>query len=361
MSPIKLTNIEKVYDNGFHAVHDFNLEIQDNEFIVFVGPSGCGKSTTLRMIAGLEDITAGSLVINGKEVNHLPPKDRGISMVFQSYALYPTMSVYDNMAFGLKLRDVDVAEIDERVKNAAEILGLTEYLDNKPRELSGGQRQRVALGRSIVREAPVYLMDEPLSNLDAKLRVEMRSQIKDIHERTGATTIYVTHDQVEAMTMADRIVVMKLGVIQQIGTPEELYKVPANIFVAGFLGDPPMNFIKGMFDGEYFVLANGIETKIKLPGNCNETLKDYVNKEVILGVRPEDLTLDTHGEESIDCEIVATELLGDVLNIYTDIGSQRIICKCNEMHRRGQLGTINFGFKAENVHLFDAETEKRIG
>ena len=361
MSPIKLTNIEKVYDNGFHAVHDFNLEIKDNEFVVFVGPSGCGKSTTLRMIAGLEDITAGSLMINGKEVNHLPPKDRGISMVFQSYALYPTMSVYDNMAFGLKLRDVDVAEIDERVKNAAEILGLTDYLDNKPRELSGGQRQRVALGRSIVREAPVYLMDEPLSNLDAKLRVEMRSQIKDIHERTGATTIYVTHDQVEAMTMADRIVVMKAGYIQQIGTPEELYKVPANIFVAGFLGDPPMNFIKGTFDGEFFVFDNGIATKIKLPGNCNEVLKDYVNKEVIVGVRPEDLILDATSEESFGCDIVATELLGDVLNIYTDVGSQRIICKCNEMHRRGKLGTIRFGFSVDNVHLFDAETENRIG
>ena len=361
MSPIKLTNIEKVYDNGFHAVHDFNLEIKDNEFVVFVGPSGCGKSTTLRMIAGLEDITAGSLIINGKEVNHLPPKDRGISMVFQSYALYPTMSVYDNMAFGLKLRDVDVAEIDERVKNAAEILGLTEYLDNKPRELSGGQRQRVALGRSIVREAPVYLMDEPLSNLDAKLRVEMRSQIKDIHERTGATTIYVTHDQVEAMTMADRIVVMKAGYIQQIGTPEELYKVPANIFVAGFLGDPPMNFIKGTFDGEFFIFDNGIETKIKLPGHCNETLKDYVGKKVIVGVRPEDLILDSNSEESFECDIVATELLGDVLNIYTDVGTQRIICKCNEMHRRGKLGTIRFGFSVDNVHLFDAETEKRIG
>lgn len=250
MAELSLKHIDKVYDNNVQAVFDFNLDIKDKEFIVFVGPSGCGKSTTLRMIAGLEDITAGELSIDGKVVNEVEPKDRDIAMVFQSYALYPHMSVYDNMAFGLKLRKVSKAEIDQRVREAAKILEIEEYLDRKPKALSGGQRQRVALGRAIVRNAKVFLMDEPLSNLDAKLRVQMRSEIIKLHERIGATTIYVTHDQTEAMTMASRIVVMKGGYIQQIGTPKEIYNNPANMFVAGFIGSPATNFLEGRYENK---------------------------------------------------------------------------------------------------------------
>ena len=243
MAYLSLKEINKIYPNGFHAVHDFNLDIEKGEFIVLVGPSGCGKSTTLRMIAGLENISKGEFYIDGKLANEKSPRDRGIAMVFQSYALYPHMSVYDNLAFGLSLQGIDDEIIDERVQNIARILGLTDYLDRKPRQLSGGQRQRVAVGRAIIRKVGVFLMDEPLSNLDAKQRVTMRSEITDIHRKVGATTVYVTHDQTEAMTMADRIVVMKGGYVQQVGTPYELYFNPVNMFVAGFIGEPPMNFI----------------------------------------------------------------------------------------------------------------------
>ena len=245
MAHLSLVGINKIYPNGFHAVHDFNLEIDRGEFIVFVGPSGCGKSTTLRMIAGLENISKGDFYIDGKRANEMGPRERGVAMVFQSYALYPQMTVYDNLAFGLTLQGVDEDVIDEKVQRAAKILGLTDYLDRMPRALSGGQRQRVAVGRAIIRKVEIFLMDEPLSNLDAKQRVTMRSEITQIHRETGATTIYVTHDQTEAMTMADRIVVMKDGYIQQIGTPRELYFDPVNVFVAGFIGEPPMNFLKG--------------------------------------------------------------------------------------------------------------------
>ena len=254
MAELSLKHIDKIYDNNVQAVFDFNLEIKDKEFIVFVGPSGCGKSTTLRMIAGLEDISAGEFYIDGKLMNDVEPKDRDIAMVFQSYALYPHMSVYDNMAFGLQLKKVPKDEIDKRVHEAARILEIEDYLDRKPKALSGGQRQRVALGRAIVRNAKVFLMDEPLSNLDAKLRVQMRSEIIKLHERIGATSIYVTHDQTEAMTMADRIVVMKGGYIQQIGTPREIYNNPANMFVAGFLGAPATNFLNGKIDRGCFVI-----------------------------------------------------------------------------------------------------------
>ena len=254
MATLKFKNINKIYDNKVQAVFDFNLEVQDKEFIVFVGPSGCGKSTTLRMVAGLEDITSGELYIDDKLVNDVAPKNRDIAMVFQSYALYPHMTVYDNMAFGLKLKKMPKAEIDKKIKEVSEILGLTDYLNRKPKALSGGQRQRVALGRAIVRNPKVFLMDEPLSNLDAKLRVQMRSEIARIHEQVGATTIYVTHDQTEAMTMASRIVVMKDGYIQQIGTPKDVYNYPNNIFVAGFIGAPAMNFINGTFEKEYFII-----------------------------------------------------------------------------------------------------------
>jgi multiple sugar transport system ATP-binding protein len=288
MAELKLDHIYKIYDNNVTAVKDFNLHIEDKEFIVFVGPSGCGKSTTLRMIAGLEDISKGDFLIDGKRVNDVQPKDRDIAMVFQNYALYPHMTVYDNMAFGLKLRKFDKAEIDRRVKDAARILGLEEYLTRKPKALSGGQRQRVALGRAIVRDAKVFLMDEPLSNLDAKLRVAMRSEISKLHHRLQTTTIYVTHDQTEAMTMATRLVVMKDGIIQQVGTPKEVYDRPENVFVGGFIGSPAMNFVSGKVEDGHFNLGS---KKVAIPEGKMKTLRDngYVGKEVILGVRPEDL------------------------------------------------------------------------
>jgi len=267
MADLSLRHIDKIYDNNVQAVFDFNLEIKDKEFIVFVGPSGCGKSTTLRMIAGLEDISAGEFYIDDKLMNDVEPKDRDIAMVFQSYALYPHMSVYDNMAFGLKLKKTPKEEIDKRVREAARILEIEDYLDRKPKALSGGQRQRVALGRAIVRNAKVFLMDEPLSNLDAKLRVQMRSEIIKLHERINATTIYVTHDQTEAMTMADRIVVMKAGYIQQIGTPKEIYNNPKNMFVAGFLGAPATNFLQGTYQGNAFICN---DQRIEMPDMFHE-------------------------------------------------------------------------------------------
>ena len=262
MATLKFKDLNKVYDNGVHAVYDFNLEIKDKEFIVFVGPSGCGKSTTLRMVAGLEDISSGELYIDDKLVNDIAPKKRDIAMVFQSYALYPHMNVYDNMAFALKLKKLTKEEIKEKIDNAAEILGLTDYLKRKPKELSGGQKQRVALGRAIVRNPKVFLMDEPLSNLDAKLRVQMRTEIKHIHERVGATTIYVTHDQTEAMTMADRVVVMKDGWVQQIGTPSEIYSKPSNVFVATFIGAPAMNILECEYHDGVITLENGNTIKL---------------------------------------------------------------------------------------------------
>ena len=286
MATLQLKNINKIYDNNVQAVFDFNLEISDKEFIVLVGPSGCGKSTTLRMIAGLEDITSGELYINENLANDKAPKDRDIAMVFQSYALYPHMSVYENMAFGLRLKKLPKEEIDQRVHESAKILEIEQYLDRKPKALSGGQRQRVALGRAIVRNAQVFLMDEPLSNLDAKLRVQMRSEIIKLHERLNATTIYVTHDQTEAMTMASRIVVMKDGYIQQIGSPKEIYNTPANMFVANFVGAPAMNFI----DGKYYNGRFEVDGKsFMVPKMFHDKLKNYEGKEVVLGIRPEDI------------------------------------------------------------------------
>ena len=272
MANLVLENITKTYDNKVSAVSDFNLQVNDEEFIVFVGPSGCGKSTTLRMIAGLEDISSGNFFIDGKRMNDVAPKERDIAMVFQNYALYPHMTVYDNMAFGLKLRKFSKKEIAERVKNAAEILGLEPYLNRKPKALSGGQRQRVALGRAIVRDAKLFLMDEPLSNLDSKLRVQMRAEIAKLHQRLKTTTIYVTHDQTEAMTMASRIVVMKDGIIQQIGTPKEVYDQPENVFVGGFIGSPSMNFFQGKIVNGHFVLG---ESKLKIPTSHAAVLRDH--------------------------------------------------------------------------------------
>ena len=283
MATLKFVNINKIYDNNVQAVFDFNLEVQDKEFIVFVGPSGCGKSTTLRMVAGLEEITSGDLYIDDKLVNNLEPKDRDIAMVFQNYALYPHMTVYENMAFSLKLKKIPRDEISRRVEEAANILGLSQYLNRKPKALSGGQRQRVALGRAIVRHPKVFLMDEPLSNLDAKLRVQMRTEIAKIHKKVGATTIYVTHDQTEAMTMASRIVVMKDGYVQQIGTPREVYNMPANVFVGGFIGSPAMNFFKGKLSKNSFIITdeNNQETKIVLDKEKVKMLNDFIKDKEI--------------------------------------------------------------------------------
>ena len=288
MAELRLVGIKKVYDKDVVSVKDFNLEIRDKEFLVLVGPSGCGKSTTLRMIAGLEEITEGDLYIGDRRVNDVAPKDRDIAMVFQNYALYPHMDVYNNMAFGLKLRKFKKEEIKKRVDNAAKILGLEELLDRKPKALSGGQRQRVALGRAIVRDAEVFLMDEPLSNLDAKLRVQMRAEIQKLHARLQTTTVYVTHDQTEAMTMATRLVVMKDGIIQQVGAPKEVYDYPNNIFVGGFIGSPAMNFLNGKIEGNQFVMN---DIKVEIPEGKLKSLRDqgYVGKDIVLGIRPEDI------------------------------------------------------------------------
>ena len=294
MAEVLLKHICKIYDGGVKAVNDVNIEIKDKEFVVLVGPSGCGKSTTLRMVAGLEDISSGELYIDGKLVNDVPPKDRDIAMVFQNYALYPHMTVYDNMAFGLKIRKFPKEEIDARVREAAKILDIEELLDRKPKALSGGQRQRVAVGRAIVRKPKVFLFDEPLSNLDAKLRVQMRAEISGLHHRLQATMIYVTHDQVEALTMADKIVVMKLGVIQQIGGPLELYNNPDNKFVAGFIGSPPMNFmICDVMAADDDIYVNEGDFRLKVTPEQAKILKPYVGKQVTFGIRPEDVVYET--------------------------------------------------------------------
>ena len=364
MATLKFKDINKIYDNKFQAVFDFNLDVNDHEFIVFVGPSGCGKTTTLRMVAGLEEITSGELYINNRLVNDIAPKDRDIAMVFQSYALYPHMTVYDNMAFGLKLRKIPKEEIERRVNEEAAILGLEPYLNRRPKALSGGQRQRVALGRAIVRNPKVFLMDEPLSNLDAKLRVQMRSEIIKIHERVGATTIYVTHDQTEAMTMATRIVVMKDGYIQQIGTPKEVYNNPANIFVGGFIGSPAMNFLKGKYIDDCFVIE-GSKTertiKIFIPEKLRPNIQGYENDEVILGIRPEDIHI--NGEivqkypksaTEVECDVV--ELLGHELIVYGYMNGQRIIVKTSANNDIQVHDKILFTFDMNKVHFFDPTT-----
>ncbi len=361
MSYLVLKDINKIYPNGFHAVHNFNLEIEKGEFIVFVGPSGCGKSTTLRMIAGLEQISKGDFFIDGEYCNDKGPRERGIAMVFQSYALYPHMSVYDNLAFSLTLQGIDEDVIEERVKATAEILGLTEYLDRKPRALSGGQRQRVAVGRAIIRKVGVFLMDEPLSNLDAKQRVTMRSEITQIHRATGATTIYVTHDQTEAMTMADRIVVMKDGYIQQVGTPFELYFKPVNVFVAGFIGEPPMNFITGTVkDCKFLFSGNELDISKIL---SKENLEKYQNKEMIFGFRPEAIKLSDGKEDDayvLNSTVELTELLGDNTNVYADINGIKSILKVDPHDTPMIDSSFTFAIPYKNVYLFDKETEEVI-
>lgn len=359
MAQLSLQHIQKIYDNHVHVVKDFTLEIADKEFIVFVGPSGCGKSTTLRMIAGLEDITQGELHIGGVRMNDVPAKARDIAMVFQNYALYPHMTVYDNMAFGLKMQKIAPEVITERVAWAAQILGLKEYLKRKPGALSGGQRQRVALGRAIVREAGVFLMDEPLSNLDAKLRVQMRAEISKLHQKLNTTMIYVTHDQTEAMTMATRIVIMKDGIIQQVGTPKTVYNHPANMFVAGFIGSPAMNFIRGAFDGSHFVTET---LKLTIPENNRETLiaQGYTRKPVILGIRPEDISIIIHQQNVADAFISVAELTGAEFMLYTTVGGHEIVVRAGADGHYYAGQTLPISFDMTKSHFFNSETEAAI-
>lgn len=376
MVELNLNHIYKKYPNATHyAVEDFNLQIKDKEFIVFVGPSGCGKSTTLRMVAGLEDITEGELRIDGEIVNDKSPKDRDIAMVFQNYALYPHMTVYDNMAFGLKLRKYSKDEIDKRVKDAAEILGLTEFLSRKPADLSGGQRQRVAMGRAIVRDAKVFLMDEPLSNLDAKLRVSMRAEIAKIHQRIGSTTIYVTHDQTEAMTLADRIVIMSstknpdgsgtIGLVEQIGTPQELYNTPANKFVAGFIGSPAMNFFEVTLEGSRLVNDHGLS--LQIPAGQVKVLEDqgYQGKKLIFGIRPEDIssepiTREAYPNATVTAEVSVAELLGAETMLYVRHGEDEFAARVDarDFHNPGE--SVELTFNVAKGHFFDLETEQAI-
>ena len=414
---VSLQNVNKFYDKNVHAVIDFNLDIKKHEFIVFVGPSGCGKSTTLRMIAGLEDISSGNLFIDGVYCNDLPPVDRDIAMVFQSYALYPNMTVYDNMAFSLQVRHFPKDEIDKRVREAAKILEIEQYLDRKPKALSGGQRQRVALGRAIVRKARLFLMDEPLSNLDAKLRVQMRSEIINLHDRLEATTIYVTHDQTEAMTMADRIVCMKDGIVQQIATPMEIYKHPANKFVASFIGSPAMNFIDGVYSKGVIRFADGTEVKLpqdkidshdqfykkyleelengfdsfaekrkqeamshaskkmKVQEEYNPDLdpeivkmKETIEKikaiiegcdhEIIFGIRPESIVRSDEGD--IKTTIGLSELLGDEYYVHFTYAGQNILAKVASESLLEKGANITFEFKKDKIHLFDSISERAL-
>lgn len=365
MSSLALKNIYKIYDGDVTAVNNFNLEIEDKEFIIFVGPSGCGKSTTLRMIAGLEDISKGDLFIGDKLVTDIEPKDRDIAMVFQNYALYPHMSVYDNMAFALKLRNVSKEEIDLKIKEAAKILDLEPFLNRKPKALSGGQRQRVALGRAIVRKPKVFLMDEPLSNLDAKLRVQMRTEITKLHQTLGTTFIYVTHDQTEAMTMGTRIVVMNKGVIQQVDTPQNIYNYPQNKFVASFIGSPQMNFIDGEVIKEshqIFILV--AKDKIHIPEKLGQKLSTlgYVGKKITLGIRPEDIkeTDSTVIDSKIEGIIEMVELMGAESYIHVKYKDQIIIVRVNGTTEKKIGDQMTVYLNTERVHLFDIETEMRI-
>ncbi len=368
MASLSLQHINKTYPNGFQAVKDFNLEIEDKEFIIFVGPSGCGKSTTLRMIAGLEEISGGTLKIGDKVMNDVEPKDRDIAMVFQNYALYPHMTVYDNMAFGLKLRKVPKNQIDKAVREAARILDLEKLLDRKPKALSGGQRQRVAMGRAIVRNPKVFLMDEPLSNLDAKLRVQMRIEISKIHQRLGATIIYVTHDQTEAMTLGTRIVVMKDGVVQQVDTPQHLYEQPGNLFVAGFMGSPQMNFLDAQIaekGGD--LIAKVGEYDIVIPAAKAKVLKDggYVGKTVVLGIRPEDIHdsqmfIEASPSVPMTSTVKVYELLGAEVFLYFDVNGTQVTARVDPRTNSKTGDTIKFAFDMEKSHFFDKETELTI-
>ena len=368
MASLSLKHINKTYPNGFEAVKDFNLEIEDKEFIIFVGPSGCGKSTTLRMIAGLEDITSGELKIGDRVVNDVEPKDRDIAMVFQNYALYPHMTVYDNMAFGLKLRKVPKDQIDKMVREAAKILDLEPLLDRKPKALSGGQRQRVAMGRAIVRNPKVFLMDEPLSNLDAKLRGQMRIEISKLHQRLGTTIIYVTHDQTEAMTLGTRIVVMNAGIVQQVDTPQTLYDHPCNQFVAGFIGSPQMNFVdatcKVVGDKVYLVAG---PSEIELPPAKAKKLIEggYAGKTVVLGIRPEDVHdsqafISNSPDSVIESTIKVYELLGAEVFLYFDEQHRTHAVRLEPSNQTKVGETVDLYFDPNRIHIFDTETEENI-
>ena len=368
MASLSLKNVCKVYPNGFEAVKDFNLEVEDKEFIIFVGPSGCGKSTTLRMIAGLEEISSGELIIDGKVMNDVEPKDRDIAMVFQNYALYPHMTVFDNMAFGLKLRKVPKDEIKAKVEEAARILDLEKLLDRKPKALSGGQRQRVAMGRAIVRNPKVFLMDEPLSNLDAKLRVQMRSEIASLHNRLKATIIYVTHDQTEAMTLGTRIVVLKDGVIMQVDSPQKLYNEPNNLFVAGFIGSPQMNFIDAVckVEGERVTL-NFEKTSVVLPPAKAKKLIDggYNGKTVVMGIRPEDIgdsqiENEAHKDAVFETDVTGYELLGSEVLLYFNVAGTAMTAKVDSRTTARMGDHITLAIDPEKIHCFDKETELTI-
>ncbi len=368
MASLSLKNVGKTYPNGFVAVKNFNLDIADKEFIIFVGPSGCGKSTTLRMIAGLEEITSGELWIGNTMVNDVEPKDRDIAMVFQSYALYPHMSVYDNMAFGLKLRKTPKDKVDKLVHEAAKILDIEHLLDRKPKALSGGQRQRVAMGRAIVRNPKVFLMDEPLSNLDAKLRVQMRIEISKLHQRLESTIIYVTHDQTEALTLGTRIVVMKDGVMQQVATPIDLYTKPCNLFVAGFIGSPQMNFIdcKVIRDEEGIKLAFG-SYAVKIPESKAEKLVEggYIDKEVIMGIRPEDIKdeeifINAGSSNVLDATVKVYEMLGAEVFLYFSVEGHDLTVRVNPRTTARPGDTIKIALDTSKIHIFDKDTETTI-
>lgn len=378
MASLSLKSIFKKYPGGVTAVSDFNLEIKDKEFIILVGPSGCGKSTTLRMIAGLEEITEGELYIGDKLVNDVAPKDRDIAMVFQNYALYPHMTVFENMAFGLKLRKTPKDEIKRRVEEAARILDIAHLLDRKPKALSGGQRQRVALGRAIVREPKVFLLDEPLSNLDAKLRAQMRTELSKLHKKLGTTFIYVTHDQTEAMTMGDRIVVMKDGFIQQVDTPQRLYDLPCNMFVAGFIGSPQMNFIESKllkkgddfyveFGSEDTKTTRGVKYQIKLPAekNAKGALDEYVDKEVMMGIRPEDVHDEPRYLEAMpDCKVKAdvevTELMGAETFLYLNVEGFSFTARVEPTSTARPGDNIDIVIDNTKIHIFDKDTERTV-
>lgn len=362
MAGVKLEAVEKVYENGFKAVHGIDLDIKDGEFMVLVGPSGCAKSTTLRMIAGLEDITSGRIKIDGKVVNDVLPKDRELAMVFQNYALYPHMTVEENMAFSLKMKKIGKLEIRERVDRAATILDIKELLDRKPKELSGGQRQRVAVGRAIVRDPKVFLFDEPLSNLDAKLRVHMRVQLSELHQKLKSTMIYVTHDQVEAMTMGDRICVMNFGKIMQVDTPLNLYHFPKNKFVASFIGSPAMNMITGFIrkDAEIYIEMGNF--RIKIPEANYNKLNDYIDKEVYIGIRPEYIRISDRNEGSLKCIVTVIEHMGNESFVYLDFMGRNLVSRIeSDISNRLTVGSeFNMEIDVERIHIFDKSTEENI-